>query len=45
VPALHNDSGGTVTREDAQCKCMDTLEFALEGDQRIGNLIRFPPTQ
>jgi hypothetical protein len=32
VPALHINSGGTVTREDAQRECMDAIEFALEGD-------------
>ena len=32
MPALHINSSGTVTREDAQRECMDAIEFALEGD-------------
>ena len=32
VPALHINGGGTATREDAQRECLDTIEFALEGD-------------
>ncbi|MGH3829610.1 MAG: hypothetical protein ACRDRS_04015 [Pseudonocardiaceae bacterium] len=32
VPALHINGGGTATRDDAQRECMDTIEFALEGD-------------
>jgi hypothetical protein len=32
VPALHTNSGGTATREEAERQCLAAIAFALQGD-------------